>query len=67
MSSTRRHPHNILGGVYDLTQLRPTDMRNNKSIVLPNPRPDAEELILAARRSVWLRTAERYLGQNCDN
>ena len=34
---------------------------------MPNPRPETEELALATRRSLWLRTARTFLAQNCDD
>ena len=62
----RRHPLDLTLGTYDLSIVRPTDMRNNKCIIMPDAKPEPEELLLAARRNVWLRTAKAYLDQNCD-
>ena len=50
----------------DLTQLRPTDMKNNRQVIMPPTRPMSEELAISARRSALLRTAQEYIGANCD-
>ena len=50
----------------DLTQLCPTDMKNNKRVIMPPSRPMSEELAISARRAALLHTAEDYIKANCD-
>ena len=62
----RRHPHDVMEGTYDLTALCPTNMRNNTRMIMPDPRPESEECVLAAKRRLWLNTAQTYINNNCD-
>ena len=57
----RRHPHNPLDNTFDMSSTRPTDMKANKKIIMPNPRSDQEEMLLATRRNLWLRISEDYI------
>ena len=50
----------------DLTLLRPTDMKNNRRVIMPPTRPMSEELAISARRTALLRTTEESIRANCD-
>ena len=50
----------------DMGRRRVTDVRVNKRIMLPDPRPPGEEATLMARRGRILETAERYIKKNCN-
>ena len=53
----RRHPMDLRDRTFDMSWVRPTDMQSDKRVIMPVARQDEEEMLLAARRSIWIRMA----------
>ena len=52
--------------IVDMGNRKVTDVRINKRIMLPDPRPAGEEAVLMVRRERLLQVANEYILEKCD-
>ena len=50
----------------DLRKLRTTDIKTNRSTIMPKSGKADEETLLLSRKAVWLRAARKYIEMYCD-
>ena len=52
---------------WDMTQMRPTDMKLNRRLIMLDAPPTEEELMIQARKSCGRRATEQYIKEHCDD
>lgn len=51
----------------NMANMRPTDMRTNRRVIIPKPRPPIEEAELLVRRYMWGKILVQYMKEHCHN
>ena len=51
----------------DLGKRRVTDLKTNRRIMMPDPRPAKEEAVLMVRRERIMQETENYIREKCNS
>ena len=50
----------------DMTKVRPTELKQNRRLIMPDARSAEEELALQSRKNFWRKATVDYMARNCD-